>query len=369
MTKCLRFHFVRLAIALLFLFPSLAKAGHFLGASITYAYTGSPHTYLVTVIWYYDCQGITPPTSVNICYNSVSCNTSQVALNQIPGGCSILPNFPYIPPYTSSCNGGSGFGMKQCVYQGLITLPGTCTDGVISYSSFPHSMGQGQNFAYVSTKIDNINYPTNSSNTYTHPPTFLYCVNQPAWNNFHSTDSDGDSLSYHLETFMDNNTFCPPAPFQTPGTPPYITSSTPVLMDSLNGSMTFTPSNVQQGLCAIRVDEFRNGVLINSTTVEHVIFVIANCTITGIETISDNNLQLNPNPANERVAFKWNHSEVPYKVEAIDLSGKACSLKFDSRETGEINLDITTLSHGIYTLRVIGENNTGVARFLVTSEN
>src|SRR5689334_5885457 len=103
----------------------------------------------------------------------------------------------------TTCQGGSAPGIEVIYYEGVVTLPSAQSDWVISYSTFPQNIGIGQNFMYVSTKIDNINTPTNSSSFYTHFPTFFYCINQPAWDDFSSTDVDGVSLSYHIIPVLD----------------------------------------------------------------------------------------------------------------------------------------------------------------------
>src|SRR5688572_10412022 len=143
---------------ILFVFLGLSSidsyAGHILGTDISYSYV-SPNNYLVTLRWYRDCQGIFAPSTLMACYSSVSASVNNtITLTQNVSAGYYLPNFPYIPPYTSTCNGGSGFGIELVVYQAQLTLPGPASDWILSYSSFPQNIGIGQNFMYVSTKID-----------------------------------------------------------------------------------------------------------------------------------------------------------------------------------------------------------------------
>jgi hypothetical protein len=246
-----------------------------------------------------------------------------------------------------------------------LTLPSAQTDWIISYSSFPQNIGIGQNFIYVSTKIDNVNYPTNSSSVFTFHPTFIYCINQPAWDNFSSIDPDGDSLSYHLIPIMDNSTACPHAPFinPVPAFPP-LQSSTPIAIDSTNGSLTFTPFSVGSAMVSVRVDEFRNGILINSSTIEHVMYLVTGCTITGLENLQQNSFQFYPNPANEKLEIEWKGEEPPVGFEVIDVTGKVSVIKTFTNTGGKMQLPLENLSAGIYSLRVLTANAVFSGRFV-----
>jgi hypothetical protein len=265
--------YIILLFPILLLIADHSHAGHILSADITYQQT-APGTYQIKVRYYRDCQGLPLPSQVTICYSSVSCGFSNtMTLNQ-SGSPFILPNNPYLPPATSSCLGGPGFGIERYTYTGNLTLPNTCSDWIVSFSTYPTNAlqsGTGMVFLYVSTKIDNLNYPVNSSIQYNFDPGFIYCVNQPAWNDFSATDADGDSISYHLNPLIDNTTVCPPAPFSSPAQSFFqLQSSTPIVMDSLLGVMTFTPTQAQTSFCSAMIKEYRNGILqLNMSSLLH----------------------------------------------------------------------------------------------------
>ena len=353
-----------LLLLLLLSKPLPVSAGHVLGTDIRYENVG-PNQYLVSVRWYRDCMGLTASQQISVCYSSDSAGINgSIPLQMFIPGTYPLPNFPYLPPYTSSCIGGSGLGIEHITYQGLLTLPSLASDWIISYSSFPQNVGIGQNFMYVSTKIDNINYPTNSSSYFSLDPGFIYCINQPAWDNFISSDVNGDSLSYHQIPVLDNTVICPPAPFQNPIPPfPPLQSSTPITMDSTNGSLTFTPTTVGQAMVSVRVDEFRGGVLINSSTREHVMYLIPNCTITGLAEHKNTSLNLHPNPANTILIVDLDSETTPLFMETSDATGKISRLKFVTGTNNNYQVDISQLSEGIYTLRVVTENTSSVTKF------
>ena len=339
-------------------------AGHLLCTDITYTYV-SPNTYHVIVRWYRDCQGLPANQQAALCYSSATAGVSStVSLTSVTAP-YFLPPFPYTPPMVTSCLGGPGLGIERTYYEGNVTLPSSQTDWVLSYSTFPQNVGINQNFMYVSTRIDNVNYPLNSSCNYVMDPTFAFCLNQPAWDNFACTDADGDSLSYHLVPILDNTTPCPPAPFQNPLLPfNALQSSTPISMDSTNGSLTFTPSSVGQAMVSARVDEFRNGIFINSSTIEHVMYIISGCTITGIDEVKPVALNLHPNPVADMMFFNLTADENPLYIVAADVSGKITRVSFSKSDNGSIELNVKHLSQGIYTLRVVTENAAAVSRFV-----
>ena len=340
------------------------NAGHILGTDLTYTYV-SPNTYIVRVRWYRDCQGLPANSQISICYSSVNAGISNtLVLPMMPAGQYYLPNFPYWPSMQTSCFGGNATGIERTTYEGILTLPTAATDWIISYSTFPQNIGINQNFMYVSSKIDNVNYPQNSSSFFMNDPTFIYCVNQPAWDNFASADIDGDSLSYHLIPSLDNTTVCPPAPFLNPLAPfNPLQSSTPIVMDSTNGSLTFSPTTIGMAMVSARVDEFRNGLLINSTTIEHVLYVVTGCVISGMEEQPNLVPNLHPNPANDQMILEINKVK-PLFIEATDISGKTSEIDFVSVGASNYELNVKMLSKGIYSLKVVTENGVAVERFV-----
>jgi hypothetical protein len=351
-------------VALLCVFTTQTKAGHILGTHITYIYL-SPNTYKVKVAFYRDCQGLSANPLASVCYKSVSSGLSGSIPLTILTPAYVLPPFPYIPPVMSSCSGGPGLGIERVVYEGTLVLPAAMPDWILSYSTFPQNIGINQNFMYVSTKIDNLNYPINSSAKYLNDPTFIYCVNQPAWDNFVCTDSDGDSLSYHKIPILDNTTVCPHAPFQNPvpAFPP-LQSSTPIVMDSTNGSLTFSPSMVGQAMVSARVDEFRNGILINSSTVEHVMYLVTGCVISGVNEPQPLKINTYPNPVNDLLHIDFEISDAPVLAEITDVTGKTFSSEFFENANNNYSIDVKLLAAGLYTLKITSAKGTAFGKFL-----
>jgi len=249
-------------------------ASHIIGNSITYQYVG-PNQYLLTMKLYRDCFGISAPAQADICYYSATAGQGgTVTLNPLPGtGIECQPSPCVVGNGISTCMGGTNFGMQEWIYQGTVTLPGAVTDWVFSFWQCcrnaaittlqnPASVG-----GYVYTKLDNLNYPVNSSPQFTTPPFAQYCLNVLSTYSFTSIDPDGDSLVYSLSGVEDAAGGCPLTPNSLLYIAPYspvnpLSSSTSLVFDATNGNLTFTPDIMQIAVIGMVVQEYRNGVLI-----------------------------------------------------------------------------------------------------------
>jgi len=93
------------------------------------------NSYLIKVIFYRDCSTILAPTFVKVCFSSDSCGVQDSIMvpASVPG--VQLPPFDLLPPVTTSCNGGSGFGVEKWTYSDTLQLPFQCKDWILSYSN------------------------------------------------------------------------------------------------------------------------------------------------------------------------------------------------------------------------------------------
>ena len=112
--------------------PQQTNASHLVAGDITYVYV-SPGVFLVTITLYRDCAGINLGTTALLNFTS-SCGSGSVSLSQL-GTATQIPASPCLPPSTTTCNGGTAYGVEEWVYQGLVTLPGNCNDWTFSYST------------------------------------------------------------------------------------------------------------------------------------------------------------------------------------------------------------------------------------------
>ncbi|MBL0341535.1 MAG: hypothetical protein IPP71_11680 [Bacteroidetes bacterium] len=269
------------AIAVLSLISSKSYGSHAVAADITYTYVG-PNQYLLTLRFYRDCSGITAPATVTLGYASSCFPGGSITLNPIPGTGLEIPPSTCLPPVTTSCNGGSGYGVQEYIYQGLVTLPGPCADWRFDYSlccrndDITTVIDPDFYSIYVSSTLDNFNFPTNSSPVFTTIPVTQFCVGNQFFYNQGATDIDGDSLNFFLDIAEDAlGVSLPYAPGYGALTP--LASSTPITIDPFTGTISFTPSLVQVGVIAIVCEEYRNGIKIGQIKRDIQMNVVAGC--------------------------------------------------------------------------------------------
>lgn len=245
-----------------------ATATHVQGGDLTYTCLGG-NQYQVRLALYRDCAGVSAPNSATVNYKSASCNVNlTVTLNKVPGtGVEVTP---ICSSLVTQCAGGTFPGVQEYIYTGIVTLP-PCSDWVLSYNLNARNNAintivnpGGQNM-YIEATLNNLAFPCNDSPTFTNRPVPFICVGQPFCFNNGSKDTDGDSLSYTLETPMNNPgsyvTYIAPYTANQP-----LTSSPAATFNPLTGDMCVTPSSIQVTVFAVVVKEWRNGILVGSVT-------------------------------------------------------------------------------------------------------
>jgi gliding motility-associated-like protein len=255
---------------------------HAVGVDVTYEYVG-PNQFLVTVRFYRDCEGIPAPPNVQVSYNSSCFSGGTATLNPIPGTGLEIPPSPCLPPVTTACSGGTGYGVQEWVYQGLITLPGACANWEFVFTTCCRNqqintlVGAAGLDIWVSTTLDNLNAPTNSSPVFSNIPVTQFCVGNQFYYNQGATDIDGDSLVFSLVAAQ-GGPGAAPVPYQAPYSPTYpLASLTPITIDSQTGLISFTPSTVQVGVIAVLCEEYRNGTKIGQVKRDIQMNVVAGC--------------------------------------------------------------------------------------------
>lgn len=238
-----------------------------MGMELTYRSLGGLN-YEYTLNFYRDCNSAWPaPGSVNMNIRSTSCGintTTNLALVSGP-----LDITPLCPTETSNCSGGTNPGVEQYVYQGTFTLPAACADYIFSYelanrnSIITNLVAPDTERLYVEATLDNT-AGANSSPIFTTLPVPYICVNQPVVYANGSIDADGDSLRYSLVNALGagGNPIAYNPPYSA--TYPVLTSSGTFPFDNATGTMSFTPNALQACAIALRIDEYRAGVLIGS---------------------------------------------------------------------------------------------------------
>ncbi len=276
------------------------RASHAVGADITYQYVG-PNQFLLTLRLYRDCFGIPAPTSATIGYTSSCFPGGSITLQPLPGTGQQIPTSPCVPTVVTTCNGGTGYGIQEWIYQGVVTLPGPCVDWRFDYNLCCRNdqintlINPASFNLYVSTTLDNFNYPTNSSPTFSNIPVTQFCIGNQFYYSQGATDIDGDSLVFSLAPSETNlNQPVTYAPGYGPLTP--LASSTPIVCNPTNGTISFTPSVLQVGVLAVVCEEFRNGVKIGQVKRDMQMKVVSTCIGTAPFILSPTDPNGNPAP-------------------------------------------------------------------------
>jgi hypothetical protein len=269
-----------LILSSLFFSTNLAYASHGMGADLSFSCIGG-NQYELSLQLYRDCSGISAPTSVTITIASASCgqNISATLSTVVSSEAS-----PLCPSQLSqsSCNGGTLQGVEVYTYTGTVTLPAQCNDWILSYrlgnrnASITNITAPGSAWMYVETQLNNLDVTCNNSPQFTTPPVPYICNGVPFSYNHGVVDAEGDSLAFSLIAPLDNAGV--PVNFVAPFTAIQPMSTTGAFgFDPLTGQMTFTPNGVQNGVIAVEVREYRNGVLI-SRSIRDMQIVVINCT-------------------------------------------------------------------------------------------
>lgn len=257
-----RLYKIALVVLASFLFSVEAYSSHAAGMDISYeciSQGANSDTYKVTLKFYRDCEGISAPSSHPLNYSS-SCGSGSTTLYQVGSAIDINPNC------VSYCSGGVGFGVEQYTYEATITLS-HCSDWVLSVCESTRNAAistissPGLEDLCIQATINNTTYCNNSPTFSQYPTPFICTGNLYCYNNG-AIEIDGDSLVYSLITPLNTG---------NGGTVSYIapySASNPVgggsSFDPVTGNLCVTPTSVISGVLAIKVSEYRNGILIGS---------------------------------------------------------------------------------------------------------
>ncbi len=256
-----------------------AKAVHLvpMGGDLSYRYLGG-NDYEVTLRFYRDCQSFSGTGISDLLLQSSSCGISGTiyTMSLVSSG-EVTPLCP-ANQNLSDCQGGSTFsGIFEEVYRDTIALPQHCTDYILSVSECCRS-GAISNLSITSSSFalqSQLNTGTvnfNNSASFNAPPSFYLTAGQTYYLDFSATDVDGDSLVYEVaEPFRTASTTNPYNPPFTVGNP--MNSLPPATIDAITGILSVTATTVQDAVLAVRVREYRGGVLVGTTLRDVHLFV------------------------------------------------------------------------------------------------
>ena len=303
-----------------------AFATHSAGADIKYKYL-SGNQYEVTVTFYRDCGGVAEPNSVTVNCKSQNGNFNfNVSANKVSGANGQEITFPCSTTSTT-CNGGVATGIKKWTYSTVVTLPSQQSDWTFSYSICCRNCSittinnpcSSNSVLYVEAKLNNLLSINNSSPDFTNSPVAFVCLGQNFNYNHGVVEPDGDSLFYELITPKTGSnstvTFIPPSSVINP-----ISSSTPFALNSTNGDINFTPNQMQIGVMAIRVKEYRNGQFIGSVIRDMQVYTqTCNNNLPTLSGINGGNNFTTAICANQQICFTVNSIDLD-NTQSITLS-------------------------------------------------
>lgn len=246
-----------------------AYSSHFVGGEISYTTTGNG-VYNVTLTMYKDCGSGTAgyPNSISLSMiDPISGNTlSSVTLS--PGSEISIPN-----SFNAACvSNVPSFCVSKKIYTGTLTYTGTVSNGFIfTYSSCCRNSSisnitspGGTSITYSTLTSPAGTGIANSTPVFNIPPTIV-ASNIQTNTSFSATDSDGDSLYYELTDALNNN-LTTSVNYTTgfSGTNP-LPSTPAASLNSTTGNLTANVTTQGQYVIAIKLSEYRNGVLITET--------------------------------------------------------------------------------------------------------
>jgi gliding motility-associated-like protein len=278
-----------LLLALIAFMPFGVMATHVVGGSLTYEHLGGS-SYRVTFKMYRDCgpSSIQLPTSV------------RIEVRQ-PNGASFSPDKDIVIPKTQvsvldppidTCAFDPGICVEEAIYTTIVNnLPpnpggyhlyySTCCRNA-SIVNVLNPLSSGESFyTYIP---DNSLLLTNSSPQWKNFTPIFVCQGNPLVFDHGATDKDGDSLAYSFYNPFDDNAPTFPgnvATFTPIGYNGGYSSTNPLggggfVVDPNTGVITGMPPMLGQFVVGVKVDEYRNGNLIN-TVYRDFQFNVINC--------------------------------------------------------------------------------------------
>jgi gliding motility-associated-like protein len=261
-------------------------ASHAAGADIYYQCLGN-NRYKVIAAFYRDCSGIDAPASI-YCNVFSACDTIDTQLDEdliysqyingvyVSSGDEVSAICKTSLPQ-STCGSGNLKGIRVHFYTTEITVNDGCGIYAIGMSESARNNTnntQGGNL-YVQATLNSDFAVCNSSPVFSSLPVPYYCINKSNSYNQGASDSEGDSLVYTLITPLQDPDY--PVVYN----PPYSATSPLNTVSGFNfssntGQMNFIPSALGDFAIAVRVDEYRDGVFIGSTT-RDIQFTVNNC--------------------------------------------------------------------------------------------
>ena len=285
-----------LLILIISLFSFQSYANHIVGGEVFYDNLGG-NNYRISIVVYRDCFSsgaqYDDPLSLGIFTSS-----NQLVQNiMIPftGSQNVPITFsnPCVVAPTDICTEKTTYStivnLPPCVGGYTLTYQRCCRGAEVANIVSPDNTG-----LTLTSHIPGVetSFAANSSPRFSNYPPSILCNNEDLVFNHSASDPDGDQLVYSLVAPYSGGSSSGPMP-SPPPSPPYspvvwgstFTSSNPlgpgasISINPTTGILSASPLMVGLFVVGIRVQEFRNGVVVGET-IRDFLFKVINCEIT-----------------------------------------------------------------------------------------
>ena len=313
------------------------KANHIAAVNITYEGLDA-WSYIVTVRIYRDCSSgqFVQPSIIIKCKSNLGDTLVSQSIPIITGnstGNNFTGNFIKLPCLgIDSCESPPGYAVEEFEYQDTIILPAIFFDWVVSYETLGNRNANDvivdatSKPIYVSALINNLDAPGNSSPDFEKEPVAIFCVDRQFFFDQGAIEADGDSLVYSLAQAQGDTgeflTYNPPYTFGTP----FDVSSPPLIMDSINGVISFTPigPSITSVICVLIEEYDTNGTLIGSVKNDMQVFINDSCVADTLNFLGDTTIPTGNHPAITAFCLDnklWINFDNPIQCETISSDG------------------------------------------------
>jgi len=271
-----------------------AFASHIIGGDIYYDDLGGGN-YRFFITLYRDCNsdGAQYDDPLKLSVYKQNQDLYQIVDVSFPGSNFVPTDFnnPCATPPSGIC-------VERAIYQKVLNLPPTVGGYWITYQrccrgpDIVNIINPDDTGLTLTTHIpgSETGFSNNSSPRFSNYPPYLICNNDELIFDHSATDPDGDVLMYSLATPFSGADSFNPAPEIAPP-PPYFpiqwtagfTAQTPLgpnAITQLNnaGTLTVNPNLIGLFVVGVRVEEYRNGILIGET-IRDFLFKVFDCNI------------------------------------------------------------------------------------------
>lgn len=357
--------YILLSLIIGFSCVKYAKAGHASGGYLTVKYSGTGNTYQIKYVFYRDCSGIPAPINPQVDYWASGLAVSNINLINTS---VTVPVGTCLPSNGISCI--SYFGViEEYIYTGNVNLiPNNIyyfkfIEGFLTQiTTISGVIGNGS-YDLISEAMINLQAVAgNSLPDFNAQSQFYFCLNQYINYNNSVTDINNDSIVYSLVPINGNAansiSYSPPFSYLS-----FISSSSPIYFDSLTGFVSFIPNNIQNGWIEVKVDEYRNGILIGSIR-RGTVMRIVNGTVVVPEFKDAETIVVFPNPTADILHFQNKQKLNIYQWVITDASGRILKSGNETGNDFAQTITVNELSRGIYFLQIVNGDGMTAGKFV-----